>query len=80
LQQFQGDDEKEFMAKQTGSKNKDQTDSASKASSKSSLAPKAEEITRSVSPKHEPERRSSGQTTTLGLGNPTPCKLIELFN
>ena len=70
----QGDDEKEFMAKQTG-KDKDQPDSASKDSSKSSsLAPKTEETTRSASPKHEPaERRSSGQTT-LALGNPTPCK------
>ena len=63
------------MAKQTGGKDKDQPDSASKNSSSklSSLAPKTEEVTRSVSPKHEPERRSSGQTTTLGLGNPTPC-------
>ena len=70
---LQGDDEKEFMAKQTGGKDKDQPDSASKDSS-SSLVPKTEEVTRSVSPKHEPaERRSSGQTTTLGLGNPTPC-------
>ena len=61
------------MAKQTGG-DKDQPDSISKDSSKSSLAPKTEEITRSVSPKHEPaERRSSGQAT-LGLGNPTPCK------
>ena len=63
------------MAKQTGG-DKDQPDSASKDSSKSSLAPKMEEITRSVSPKHEPaekERRSSGQAT-LGLGSPTPCK------
>ena len=72
----QGDDEKAFMAKQAG-KDKDQPDSASKDSSKSkssSLAPKTEEVTRSVSPKHEPaERRSSGQMS-LGVGNPTPCE------
>ena len=61
------------MAKQEGG-GKDQTDSISKESSKSSLTPKNDEVVRAVSPKHESiERRSSGQMS-LGLGNPTPCK------
>ena len=66
------------MAKQKGGGDggKDQPDSAKlpKESSKSSLAPKPEEVTRATSPKHDTvERRSSGQAS-LGLGNPTPCE------
>ena len=64
------------MAKQEGDGGEDQPDSAKlpKEGSKSSLAPKTEEVARSVSPKHDTiERRSSGQGS-LGLGNPTPCE------
>ena len=68
------------MAKQEGGVDKggtkEQTDAGriNSDSSKSSLAPKAEEISRATSPKHDlTERRSSGQAS-LGIGNPTPCK------
>ena len=67
------------MAKQEGTGKgggEDQPDSAKlpKESSKSSLAPKAEEIMRASSPKHEiADRRGSGQAG-LGQGNPTPCE------
>ena len=72
---LQGDDEKEFMAKQTGGKVKEQTDSSKPSKNNSSLAPKVEDTpTRALSPKHDPaERRPSGQAS-LGVGSPTPCE------
>ena len=72
---LQGEDEKAFMAKQTGETQTEQTDSSKPTKENSSLAPKVEDTPRAVSPKHElAERRSSGQSS-LVVNSPTSCML-----